>query len=135
CLHHRQWPRHPGQPPVAGVRAVLHDQARRRGHRAGTRHRPAHRHRTSRGHRARVGARPNDVPRDRAVRLAEPLAGRWAGGYRRRRGHGMRLENTFDVPAPPERAWELLMDVPRVIPCMPGAELTETVDDATWKAT
>jgi uncharacterized protein len=47
----------------------------------------------------------------------------------------MRLENTFEVPAPPERAWELLMDVPRVIPCMPGAALTETVDDATWKAT
>jgi carbon monoxide dehydrogenase subunit G len=47
----------------------------------------------------------------------------------------MRLENTFDVPAPPERAWEMLMDVPRVIPCMPGAELTETIDDVTWKAT
>jgi carbon monoxide dehydrogenase subunit G len=26
------------------------------------------------------------------------------------------------------------MDVPRVIPCMPGAQLTETVDDQTWKA-
>jgi len=26
------------------------------------------------------------------------------------------------------------MDVPRVVPCMPGAELTETVDDSTWKA-
>jgi carbon monoxide dehydrogenase subunit G len=47
----------------------------------------------------------------------------------------VRLENTFDVPAPPERAWELLMDVPRVIPCMPGAELTETIDEVTWKAT
>jgi uncharacterized protein len=47
----------------------------------------------------------------------------------------VRLENAFEVPAGPERAWELLMDVPRVIPCMPGAELTETVDDATWKAT
>lgn len=47
----------------------------------------------------------------------------------------MRLENSFDVPAPPERAWELLNDVPRVIPCMPGAELTETLDDAHWKAT
>jgi uncharacterized protein len=46
----------------------------------------------------------------------------------------MKLENTFEVPAPPEQAWELLMDVPRVIPCMPGAELTETVDDSTWKA-
>jgi carbon monoxide dehydrogenase subunit G len=26
------------------------------------------------------------------------------------------------------------MDVPRVIPCMPGATLTETIDDANWKA-
>jgi carbon monoxide dehydrogenase subunit G len=47
----------------------------------------------------------------------------------------MRLENTFEVPAPPEQAWELLNDVPRVIPCMPGAELTETIDENTWKAT
>lgn len=46
----------------------------------------------------------------------------------------MRLENSFDVQAPPEAAWQLLMDVPRVVPCMPGAELTETVDDSTWKA-
>ncbi len=47
----------------------------------------------------------------------------------------MRLENSFEVPAAPEAAWELLIDVPRVIPCMPGATLDETVDDATWKAT
>jgi carbon monoxide dehydrogenase subunit G len=46
----------------------------------------------------------------------------------------MRVENSFDVPAPREQAWALLNDVPRVIPCMPGAELTETVDDSHWKA-
>ena len=46
----------------------------------------------------------------------------------------MRLENAFEVDAPPEAAWGLLMDVPRVIPCMPGTELTETVDDSNWKA-
>src|SRR4051794_28509394 len=46
----------------------------------------------------------------------------------------MRLENTFEVPAPPDEAWRLLTDVPRVVPCMPGAELTEVVDDSTWKA-
>jgi uncharacterized protein len=46
----------------------------------------------------------------------------------------MRLENSFEVPAAPEKAWELLMDVPRVVPCMPGAELTEVVDDSNWKA-
>ncbi len=47
----------------------------------------------------------------------------------------MRLENSFEVPASPEAAWGLLMDVPRIIPCMPGAKLDETVDDANWKAT
>jgi uncharacterized protein len=46
----------------------------------------------------------------------------------------MRIENTFHVPAAPDAAWELLMDVRRVIPCMPGAELTDVVDDSTWKA-
>jgi uncharacterized protein len=46
----------------------------------------------------------------------------------------MRLQNSFEVPAPPESAWTLLMDVPRVVPCMPGAELTETVDESSWKA-
>lgn len=47
----------------------------------------------------------------------------------------MKLENSFEVAAPPERVWELLMDVPRVIPCMPGATLDEQVDETTWKAT
>jgi carbon monoxide dehydrogenase subunit G len=46
----------------------------------------------------------------------------------------VRIENSFDVTATPEAAWALLMDVPRVIPCMPGAELVETVDDSSWKA-
>ena len=47
----------------------------------------------------------------------------------------MKLEDSFEVPVSPEQAWELLMDVPRVIPCMPGATLTEVVDDSHWKAT
>jgi uncharacterized protein len=46
----------------------------------------------------------------------------------------VKIENSFEVPAPPEQAWELLMDVPRVIPCMPGAQLSETIDDDHWKA-
>jgi uncharacterized protein len=46
----------------------------------------------------------------------------------------MRLENSFEVPASEQAAWDLLMDVPRVIPCMPGAELLETVGDSEWKA-
>jgi hypothetical protein len=46
----------------------------------------------------------------------------------------LRLENSFDVPAPIDEAWALLVDVPRVVPCMPGAELTDVVDDEHWKA-
>jgi carbon monoxide dehydrogenase subunit G len=46
----------------------------------------------------------------------------------------MKLENSFDVPAPPATAWELLSDLPRVVPCMPGAELTEVVGENEWKA-
>ena len=45
----------------------------------------------------------------------------------------MKLENSFEVPADPAAAWSLLLDMPRVIPCMPGAELTEVVDDSNWK--
>lgn len=47
----------------------------------------------------------------------------------------MQIENTFQVPVSRHSAWELLMDVPRVVPCMPGAELVEQVDESTWKAT
>ena len=45
----------------------------------------------------------------------------------------MRIENTFEVPATPDAAWVLLMDVPRVVPCMPGAEIERTIDDSTWE--
>jgi carbon monoxide dehydrogenase subunit G len=47
----------------------------------------------------------------------------------------MRIENSFEVEAPIEDAWTLLMDVPRIVPCMPGATITDTVDDDHWKAT
>lgn len=46
----------------------------------------------------------------------------------------MRLENAFEVPAAPDSVWALLTDVPRVVPCMPGAELVGQVDEKTWKA-
>ena len=35
----------------------------------------------------------------------------------------MKLENEFTVPAPIERAWEVLLDVERVAPCLPGATI------------
>ena len=45
----------------------------------------------------------------------------------------MRIENVFEVPSAPERAWALLTDVPRVVPCMPGAALERTVDESNWE--
>lgn len=45
----------------------------------------------------------------------------------------MDFDNSFDVPLPPDQAWTTLMDIERIAPCMPGAELTEIVDDKTFK--
>jgi uncharacterized protein len=43
------------------------------------------------------------------------------------------FNNSFEVPLPPAEAWPVLMDIKRIAPCMPGAELTEVVDDKTYK--
>jgi uncharacterized protein len=45
----------------------------------------------------------------------------------------MEFDNSFDVPLSPAQAWAVLMDVPRIAPCMPGAELTEIVDPQNYK--
>lgn len=45
----------------------------------------------------------------------------------------MELQNSFTVAADIETAWQVLLDVPRIAPCMPGAELTETIDDRHFK--
>jgi carbon monoxide dehydrogenase subunit G len=45
----------------------------------------------------------------------------------------MEFDNSFEVPLPPEQAWPVLMDIRGIAPCMPGAELTEVVDDKTYK--
>jgi uncharacterized protein len=37
----------------------------------------------------------------------------------------MEMDHSFTVPVPPDRAWDVLLDVQRIAPCMPGA----TVDD------
>jgi len=43
------------------------------------------------------------------------------------------FDNSFEVPLPPAQAWPVLMDIRRIAPCMPGAELTDVVDDKTYK--
>lgn len=45
----------------------------------------------------------------------------------------MEFDNSFEVPLPPGDAWKVLMDIRRIAPCMPGAELTEVVDERTYK--
>jgi carbon monoxide dehydrogenase subunit G len=43
------------------------------------------------------------------------------------------FDNSFEVPLPPAEAWTVLMDIQRIAPCMPGAELTDIVDDRNYK--
>ena len=44
----------------------------------------------------------------------------------------MEINNSFEVPLPPKDAWKTLMDIPRIAPCMPGAELTGVLDKDTY---
>jgi uncharacterized protein len=37
----------------------------------------------------------------------------------------MEMDHSFTVPVPPERAWDVLLDVERIAPCMPGASVDE----------
>jgi uncharacterized protein len=43
------------------------------------------------------------------------------------------FDNSFEVPLPPSDTWAVLMDVRRIAPCMPGAELTDIVDEKNYK--
>ena len=37
----------------------------------------------------------------------------------------MELDHSFTVPVPPDRAWDVLLDVEGIAPCMPGATVDE----------
>ena len=41
----------------------------------------------------------------------------------------MELDNSFTVPVPPDQAWDVLLDVQRIAPCMPGATVEEVDGD------
>jgi carbon monoxide dehydrogenase subunit G len=45
----------------------------------------------------------------------------------------MQLENSFTVGAPPDRVFAYLLDVNKIVGCVPGAELSEVVDPTTFK--
>jgi carbon monoxide dehydrogenase subunit G len=47
----------------------------------------------------------------------------------------MKLEQSFEVAAPLDRVWAALIDVERVAPCLPGAEVTGRNDDGTYNGT
>ena len=37
----------------------------------------------------------------------------------------MEMDHSFTVPVPPDRAWDVLLDVEKIAPCMPGASVDE----------
>jgi hypothetical protein len=43
------------------------------------------------------------------------------------------FDKSFDVPLAPSEAWPLLMDIPRLATCIPGAQLTEVMDDSAYQ--
>src|SRR5947209_9926813 len=45
----------------------------------------------------------------------------------------MKFENAFTVPAPVDETWTTLLDLERVAPCMPGAEVLEQTGDNAYK--
>ena len=47
----------------------------------------------------------------------------------------MKLEQSFEVAAPPARVWQALIDVERVAPCLPGAAVTGREEDGSYDGT
>lgn len=45
----------------------------------------------------------------------------------------MLLKNTFEVPHPVDAVWEFFEDIPQVAACLPGAELTEVIDEDDYR--
>jgi carbon monoxide dehydrogenase subunit G len=47
----------------------------------------------------------------------------------------MKLEQSFTVAAPVEQVWDALIDVERIAPCLPGAEITGQGPDGSYEGT
>src|SRR5690349_21819030 len=73
--------------------------------------------------RSKICARPR--PRSKPPRDATPTATP-TGSHEDER---MKIEDQFRVNVPFEQAWNVLLDVERIAPCMPGAQLQEVEGD------
>jgi uncharacterized protein len=45
----------------------------------------------------------------------------------------IKIEKSFRAPEPADQVWKILGDVRAVASCVPGAQITEAVDDRTYK--
>jgi carbon monoxide dehydrogenase subunit G len=45
----------------------------------------------------------------------------------------MEIKNEFDIPLPLAEAWAVLMDIPRIAPCVPGATLVGQTADSGYQ--
>lgn len=46
---------------------------------------------------------------------------------------GLRIEKSFQVNEPLEKVWSFLSDPAKVASCVPGAQITEKVDEKTYR--
>src|SRR5690349_22752572 len=75
--------------------------------------------------RSKICARPR--PRSKPPRDATPTATATPTGSHE--DERMKIEDQFRVNVPFEQAWNVLLDVERIAPCMPGAQLQEVEGD------
>lgn len=47
----------------------------------------------------------------------------------------VKLDKVFAIDAPADDAWTFLQDIPAVAACLPGAEITDQVDDSHYQGT
>src|SRR5262249_61334974 len=84
-----------------------------------------------RGRRRRAPASPAPVPGPPSTastwRRCSPSGRSWHPSPRDAKP--MRLDHGFTVPVPVDVAWKVLLDLPRIAPCMPGATLTGVEGD------
>lgn len=45
------------------------------------------------------------------------------------------FDSSFDVPLTPTQAWQILSDIRRIAPSIPGVKLTDVLDERTYKGT